>query len=159
MYNHGRLFLWSAVVVLLPHDHPHHPFASLSCHSCILLCHRLPSAALPQIVVCPMHAICHLSSTLCPLPHVTCLVWSYGGVTFFLSQTAVVVRWHGLNMCCRPLVLPVAICCTLATCCGPHAGLLSSTLCPLPHVTGPVWSCGVLPSFCLRQLLCFGGMV
>ena len=60
-----------------------------------------------------------------------------------------------MNMCCCPLVLSVAICCTLATCCVPHACPLSSTLCPLPHVTGLVWSCGVLPSFCIRRLVCF----
>ena len=35
-----------------------------------------------------------------------------------------------MNMCCCPLVLSVAICCTMATCCGPHACPLSSTLCP-----------------------------
>ena len=66
-----------------------------SCHPCLLLCRRLQSALLWQGAVCPMHALCPLPSTICSLPHVTCLVWS----------------------------------------------------------------CGVLPSFCLRHLFCFCGMV
>jgi hypothetical protein len=117
--------------------------------SCVICCHVLHSGNL-LCAPCMPSVLHSLPSASCHWPCV--VLW---GVTFFLSQTSVVVWWHGLNMCCCPLVLYVAICCTLATCCGPHACPLSSTLCPLPHVTGLVWSCGVLPSFCLRRLVCF----
>ena len=76
MHNHGKTFLWSAVVLLLLYTCPHCHFASLSCQPCLLFCHRLPSGALWQIAMFPMHALCPLPSTLCPLPHVACLVWS-----------------------------------------------------------------------------------
>ena len=62
--------------------------------------------------------------------------------------------WHGLHLCCCPLVLFLDMCCTLATCCVPHACPLPSTLWPLPHVTGIVWSCWVLHSFFVLDIWC-----
>ena len=121
-------------------SHNHHHllhFGNFLCASCMpSALHSLPSAS------------CHWPCVV---------LW---GFTFFLSQTVVLFLWHGLNMCCCPLVFSVAaICCTLATCCVPHACPLPSTLCPLPHVTCLVWSCGVLPSFCLLHLFCLCGIV
>ena len=55
------------------------------------------------------------------------------------------VEWFAPIVCC-PLVSYLNSGCTLATCC-----MFNS----LPHATGLVWSCWVLPSFCLRHLVCF----
>ena len=128
---------WIALVLLIPCAICRHVL-----HSDNLLCASCMPSALHSLA----SASCHWHSV------------GLLGFTSFLSQTSGVVLWHGLNLCCCPLVLFVGMYCALATCCVPHAYPLPSTLWPLPRVTGIVWSCGVLPSFCLRHLAWFCGM-
>ena len=80
---------------------------------------------LPSCVFCCCHLL-HSGNLLCAscmpsalhsLPPASCH-WPWVvlfGFTFFLSQTSGVVLWHGFNMCCWPLALYVAMCCT---CCN-----------------------------------------
>ena len=86
---------------------------------------------------------CPLPSTPCPLPHVTCLVWSCRVLPTFLSLAP------GVFLC--PVVLSVAIIsCTLVFCHVPNA-------CPLPsalHSLPSVWSCWVVPSLCPGACVC-----
>ena len=99
-------------------------------------------------------SMCCWPSTLCPLPHVTGLGWSCSVLPSFCPRHLVwfcgMVSACGDSLLCYlfQVVVPLPLCPVLNTC------PLPSTLCPLPHVTGLVWSCSVSPSFCPD--ICYG---
>ena len=95
-----------------------------------------------------MHSALHcLASASC---HWHCVVLL--GFTFFLSQTSGVALWHGLRLCCCPLVLFVNMCCMCVLMCCLSV-LLTAAL--------YFFCCLLLPSddlLCaLRRLLAFWG--
>ena len=93
--------------------------------SCVICCHLLHSGTLP-CAQCMPSALHSLPPASCHCPWVVLF-----GFTFFLSQTAGVVLWHGFSMCCWPLALSVAIVAHLAICPVLSACPLPSTLCSL----------------------------
>ena len=130
------------------------PFRVILVSSCAVGCHLLYSGKL-LCALCMPSALCpplSVPSASCRLPCV--VLW---GFTFFLSQTSVLFLWHGLNMCCCPLVLSVAISalCLLSPALSGPVGFCFLSFSAALHSLPSVWSCGVLPSLCPRHLCVF----
>ena len=103
-----------------------------------------------------MHALCPPLSALCLMSLALC-----GPVGFYILFVSDI--WWWVVSWFEHVLLSSYVKClhllTLGTCSVPDACPLPSTLRPLPHVSGLVWSCRVLPSFCLRHLVGACGMI
>ena len=125
MLGHGKLFLWSSVVVLLPHATPHRPIRLPLLSSLNPL---LPSVAICYtLAICPVPNACPLPFTLCPLPHVTGLGWSCSVLPSFCPR-------HLVWFCGMVSACVAGLLCYLL----PFAALWQLALCPMHAICPPL---------------------